>query len=432
MATKIKQQLREKFQDDISELTKPLQLLLNKWFQTWSVSEEDIISEIDDMDQSAKLLEKFYDLADKLSIKILTIEEVLELESKELVKETKLWKIELYDNTYKTNDKQFKDYIKLYFNDISKIPLLTWEEEREIARKIKKWDENAKKQLIESNLRLVISIAKRFFGSRLSFSDLIQEWNIWLIKAIEKFDPDKEFKFSTYATWWIKQSITKAIADMTKNVRIPVHLIDEINSYNKTYQLLFQKFGREPTSKEIWKELNFPIKKIKKLEEVIFGNVSLDREVWDEWRDTLADLLEDSNTLRPDQFAEKNKLRQNLEMILWMLDDREAKIIKMRYGIDWPRYTLEQVWEEFDVTRERVRQIEQKVIQKLKDHEWLQKILWIEDDVAKIEELEKMWKRKKGKRVKKVESRDYDDDDDDENVDYAYQEYLSEAEDDDF
>jgi len=431
MATKIKQQLREKFQDDISELTKPLQLLLNKWFQTWSVSEEDIISEIDDMDQSAKLLEKFYDLADKLSIKILTIEEVLELESKELVKETKLWKIELYDNTYKTNDKQFKDYIKLYFNDISKIPLLTWEEEREIARKIKKWDENAKKQLIESNLRLVISIAKRFFGSRLSFSDLIQEWNIWLIKAIEKFDPDKEFKFSTYATWWIKQSITKAIADMTKNVRIPVHLIDEINSYNKTYQLLFQKFGREPTSKEIWKELNFPIKKIKKLEEVIFGNVSLDREVWDEWRDTLADLLEDSNTLRPDQFAEKNKLRQNLEMILWMLDDREAKIIKMRYGIDWPRYTLEQVWEEFDVTRERVRQIEQKVIQKLKDHEWLQKILWIEDDVAKIEELEKMWKRKKWKRVKKVESRDYDDDDD-ENVDYAYQEYLSEAEDEDF
>jgi len=430
MATKIKQQLREKFQDDISELTKPLQLLLNKWFQTWSVSEEDIISEIDDMDQSAKLLEKFYDLADKLSIKILTIEEVLDLESKELVKETKLWKVELYDSVYRTNDKQFKDYIKLYFNDISKIPLLTWEQERDIARRIKKWDEEAKKQLIESNLRLVISIAKRFFGSRLSFSDLIQEWNIGLIKAIEKFDPDKEFKFSTYATWWIKQSITKAIADMTKNVRIPVHLIDEINSYNKTYQLLFQKFGREPTSKEIWKELNFPIKKIKKLEEVIFGNVSLDREVWDEWRDTLADMLEDSNTLRPDQFAEKNTLRKNLDMILWMLDDREAKIIKMRYWIDWPKYTLEQVWEEFDVTRERVRQIEQKVIQKLKDHEWLQKILWIEDDVAKMEELEKTWKRKKWKRVKKEENiDDYDDEDD---IDYSYQEYLSETDDDDY
>lgn len=419
---KIKQQLREKFQDDITELSKPLQILLNRGFKTWSVNEEDIITEIDDMDMSAKLMEKFYDLTEKLSIKIVTIEEILELESKELVKETKIWKVELYETIYKTNDKQFKDFIKLYFNDISKIPLLTWEQERTIARKIKKWDEDAKKKLIESNLRLVISIAKRFFGSRLSFSDLIQEGNIGLIKAIEKFDPDKEFKFSTYATWWIKQSITKAIADMTKNVRIPVHLIDEINSYNKTYQLLFQKFWREPTSKEIGKELWFPIKKIKKLEEVIFGNVSLDREVWDEGRDTLADLLEDANTLRPDQFAEKNTLRNNLDMILAMLDDRESKIIKMRYGIDGPRYTLEQVWEEFDVTRERVRQIEQKVIQKLKDHEWLQKILGIEDDIAKIEEMERLWKRKKWKRVKKVETVDED-------VESSYEKYLEEMDD---
>lgn len=420
---KIKQQLREKFQDDITELSKPLQLLLNRWFKTGTVNEEDLISEIDDMELWAKMIEKFYDLSDKLSIKIITIEEVLEKESQELVKESKIGKVELYSMVYKTNDKQFKDFIKLYFNDISKIPLLTWEQERDIARKIKKWDEEAKKKLIESNLRLVISIAKRFFGSRLSFSDLIQEWNIGLIKAIEKFDPEKEFKFSTYATWWIKQSITKAIADMTKNVRIPVHLIDEINSYNKMYQTLFQKFWREPTSKEIWKELNFPIKKIKKLEEVIFGNVSLDREVGDEWRDTLADLLEDSNTLRPDQFAEKNTLRKNLDMILAMLDDRESKIIKMRYGIDWPRYTLEQVWEEFDVTRERVRQIEQKVIQKLKDHEGLQKILGIEDDIAKIEELEKLWKRKKWRRVKKIEINDDD-------IESSYEKYLAEIEED--
>ena len=365
------------------------------------------------------------ELAEKLSIKVLTIEEILEKEAQALVEKSKLGKIELYETTHRTNDKQFKDFIKLYFNDISKIPLLTWEEERDIARKIKKWDEEAKKVLIESNLRLVISIAKKYFGSRLSFSDLIQEGNIWLIKAIEKFDPDKEFKFSTYATWWIKQSITKAIADMTKNVRIPVHLIDEINSYNKTYQLLFQKFGREPTSKEIWKELDFPMKKIKKLEEVIFWNVSLDREIGDEWRDTLADIIEDGNTLRPDQFAEKNALRHNLDTILSMLDDRESKIIKMRYGIDWPRYTLEQVWEEFDVTRERVRQIEQKVIQKLKDHEWLLKILGIEDDIAKIEEMEKMWKRKKWKRVKKIEE------DEEEEMDYSYQEYLSDFDDDD-
>ncbi len=192
--------------------------------------------------------------------------------------------------------------------------------------------------------------------------------------------------------------------------------------------MLFQKLGREPTSKEIWQKLGFPIKKIKKLEEVIFWNVSLDREVWDEWRDTLADLLEDSNTLRPDQFAEKNTLRDNLDMILSMLDDREAKIVKMRYGIDGPKYTLEQVWEEFNVTRERVRQIEQKVIQKLKEHTWLQKILGIEDDVAKL-----TWETKKKKGRKKIE-KEYDedeemwylDDDDTDDIDYDKINYLDE------
>lgn len=382
---KIKKQLWDQFEDDISELNKKLQDLLLRGLKAGEIQEEDIISEIDDMDTNIKILEKFYSLCEKLSIKIITIEEILQKEAKSSLRESKLGKMELYEKTYSTNDKQFKDFIKLYFNDISKIPLLNAEQERDIARKIKKGDERAKEILIESNLRLVISIAKRFFGSRLSFSDLIQEGNIGLIKAIEKFDPDKEFKFSTYATWWIKQSITKAIADMSKNVRIPVHLIDEMNSYNKAYQELFQKFGREPTSKEIGQKLNFPVKKIKKLEEVIFGNVSLDREVGDEGRDTLADLLEDSNTARPDQFAEKNTLRTNLDTILDMLDDRESKIIKMRYGIDGPKYTLEQVGEEFDVTRERVRQIEQKVIQKLQEHEGLQKILGIEDDVARSE-----------------------------------------------
>ena len=409
----VKKQLWDKLQDDISELNEGLQRLLETWANKWSIQEEDVISEIDDMDGNIKTLEKFYSLTEKLWIKIITIEEALEQEQEIAKKETKLWKLSLYGwKTESSVDNQYKDYIKLYFNDISRIPLLTYDEEREIARRIKKWDEEAKKKLIESNLRLVISIAKRFFGSRLTFSDLIQEWNIWLIKAIEKFDPDKEFKFSTYATWWIKQSITKAIADMSKHVRIPVHLIDEMNSYNKAYQLLFQKLWREPTSKEIWQKLGFPIKKIKKLEEVIFWNVSLDREVWDEGRDTLADLLEDSNTLRPDQIAERTALRNNLDAILWMLDDREAKIVKMRYGIDGPKFTLEQVWEEFDVTRERVRQIEQKVIQKLKEHQWLQKMLGIEDDIEKMNNDSTAWKKKRGRKPAVKEKDDeYDDDD---------------------
>ena len=417
-----KKQLRDKLQDDINELTPGLQALLETGANRGMIEEEEVISEIDDMEGNIKLLEKFYDLSEKLGIKIVTIEELLEKEQESLKKETKLWKITLYGKADHAVDNQYKDYIKLYFNDISKIPLLNYEEEKEVARKIKKWDEEAKKKLIESNLRLVISIAKRYLGSRLTFSDLIQEGNIGLIKAIEKFDPDKEFKFSTYATWWIKQSITKAIADMTRHVRIPVHLIDEINSYNKTYQLLFQKLGREPTSKEIWQKLWFPIKKIKKLEEVIFWNVSLDREVGDEGRDTLADLLEDGNTLRPDQLAERAALRNNLDSILAMLDDREAKRVKMRYGIDGPKFTLEQVGEEFDVTRERVRQIEQKVIQKLKEHQGLQKMLGIEDDIEKLNSeggKKKRWRKPAQKQKDEyLDDEDYGRDDYDDNDDF--------------
>ncbi|MDD2537305.1 MAG: sigma-70 family RNA polymerase sigma factor [Candidatus Absconditabacteria bacterium] len=415
---KVKKQIWEQYKDEILELGENLQTLLIQGAEKGSIQEEEIISEIDDMEGNIKILEKFYDLTEKLGIKIITIEEVLEVELKEIKKESKLGKIHLYGKGENpVGENQHKDFIKLYFNDISKIPLLTADEEKEVARKIKKGDEAAKQRLVESNLRLVISIAKRYFGGRLSFADLIQEGNIGLIKAIEKFDPDKEFKFSTYATWWIKQSITKAIADMSKHVRIPVHLIDEINSYNKTYQLLFQKLGREPTSKEIGQKLGFPIKKIKKLEEVIFGNVSLDREVGDEGRDTLADLLEDGNTLRPDQLAERNALRSNLDAILAMLDDREAKIVKMRYGIDGPKYTLEQVGEEFEVTRERVRQIEQKVIQKLQEHAGLQKMLGIEDDIEKLEVEEAQKKRKKKSAPKIEEKEDFFDDEDDFDID---------------
>ncbi len=391
-----KQKLRQKLHEDISDLTPELQSLLRKWMHAGHVTEDDILTQVDDLDAKLKTVEKFYELAEKLSIKIVTIEEVFEKENQALLQSTtKLGKIELYEKKYTVNDKQYHDHIKLYFNDISKIPLLNAEDEKAVAIRIKRGDENAKKKLIESNLRLVISIAKRFFGSRLSFSDLIQEGNVGLIKAIEKFDPDKDFKFSTYATRWIKQSITKAIADMTKHVRIPVHLIDEINSYNKAYQELFQKLWREPTSKEIWLKLDFNIKKIKKLEEVIFWNVSLDAEVWDDGKDSLWDLIEDKNTMRPDQFVERETVKKNLEFILDMLDEREAKIIKMRYGIDGPKYTLEQVWEEFQVTRERVRQIEQKVLQKLKEHIGLQKILWIEDDIEKLELMQKSGKYKK-------------------------------------
>ena len=412
---KIKKKLQEELQDEINELNQGLQKLLASGIEQGRVDEEDLLSAVDDLDENLKLLEKFYDLCEKLSIKIVTVEEVLEKEQETTKPEVRLGKITMYGAPGKVEapvDGMYRDFIKIYFSDVARVPLLTPDEEKEIARRVKKGDEEAKKKLIESNLRLVISIAKRFFGARLTFSDLINEGNMGLAKAIEKFDPDKEFKFSTYATWWIKQSITKAIADMAKNVKIPLHILEEIKTYNKTYQDLFEKFNREPTDKEIGEVLTRSIEKIKKLKEVIFGNISLDNAVGEEGKETLGDIIEDENTSRPDQIAERSALSENLEKILGMLDDRESKIIKMRYGIDGPKFTLEQVGEEFWVTRERIRQVEQKVLQKLKEHPELQKMLGIEDEIDKMNS--DIGKKKRGRKPKvQAQEEVYLDDEDD-------------------
>ena len=373
------------FSDIISEFDVTIQDLISRWVKDWFILEEDIILRFDNWKSSISEIENFYDLCHKLEIKIISIEE--ELDGKENIikkKESRLWKISLYWSNDVHPGTQSKDYIKLYFNDISKFPLLTAEEEKELSRKIKKWDEVAKQKFIEGNLRLVVSVAKYYFWSWLSFADLIQEWNIWLIKAIERFDPERDIKFSTYATWWIKQSITRAIADMRKSVRIPVSLIDDISLYNRTYSTLFQKLWREPTSQEIWKQSWFPIKKIKQLERVMSWNVSLDKEIWDAWRECMSDLIEDSSNLRPDQVVEQSTIQYNVDNVLDMLDDRESRIMKMRYGIWCPKYTQAQVWEEFNVSTGRIMQIEANIINKLKRNEWLLKILWIDEDIKNM------------------------------------------------
>ena len=412
---KIKKKLQEELQDEINELNQGLQKLLASGIEQGRVDEEDLLSAVDDLDENLKLLEKFYDLCEKLSIKVVTVEEVLEKEQETTKPEARLGKITMYGAPGKVEapvDGMYRDFIKIYFSDVARVPLLTPDEEKEIARRVKKGDEEAKKKLIESNLRLVISIAKRFFGARLTFSDLINEGNIGLEKAIEKFDPEREFKFSTYATRWIKQSITKAIADMAKNVKIPTYILEDNKIYNKTYQDLFEKLNREPTDQEIANELTRSIEKIKKLKEVIFGNISLDNAVGEEGKETLGDIIEDENTSRPDQIAERSALSENLEKILGMLDDRESKIIKMRYGIDGPKFTLEQVGEEFWVTRERIRQVEQKVLQKLKEHPELQKMLGIEDEIDKMNS--DIGKKKRGRKPKvQAQEEVYLDDEDD-------------------
>ena len=412
---KIKKKLQEELQDEINELNQGLQKLLASGIEQGRVDEEDLLSAVDDLDENLKLLEKFYDLCEKLSIKVVTVEEVLEKEQETTKPEARLGKITMYGAPGKVEapvDGMYRDFIKIYFSDVARVPLLSPDEEKEIARRVKKGDEEAKKKLIESNLRLVISIAKRFFWARLTFSDLINEGNIGLEKAIEKFDPEREFKFSTYATRWIKQSITKAIADMAKNVKIPTYILEDNKIYNKTYQDLFEKLNREPTDQEIANELTRSIEKIKKLKEVIFGNISLDNAVGEEGKETLGDIIEDENTSRPDQIAERSALSENLEKILGMLDDRESKIIKMRYGIDGPKFTLEQVGEEFWVTRERIRQVEQKVLQKLKEHPELQKMLGIEDEIDKMNS--DIGKKKRGRKPKvQAQEEVYLDDEDD-------------------
>ena len=408
--TKAKQTLLKQLEDDINDLPSALRKLIFKWLEKGFITEDEILANVDDLDEQVEDIEKFYDICEKLSIRVITIEEALANQKKE---EKRLGNISLFEKkesllsgTDFSEWANYKDFVKLYFHDISDIPLLTPEEEREIVRKVKAWDQQAYKKLVASNLRLVISIAKKFLGSKLSFSDLIQEWNVGLIKAIEKFDPDKEFKFSTYATWWIRQSITKAIADMTKNVRIPVHLIDEISAYNKAVQALLQKNNREPTVQEIAEYLDMPVKKVNKIKTVILWSGSLDRPIWDDGKNSIWDLIEDENTLKPDEHLEKKMLRENLDKIFDMLDDRERKIVKMRYGIDGRRYTLDEIGKEFNITRERVRQIEAKVLQKLKDHHWLRNILWIDDEIERRRylwtlESENREKRKLERRRKK-------------------------------
>ena len=374
-----KKQLRDKLQDDINELTPGLQSLLETGVNRGMIEEEEVISEIDDMEGNIKLLEKFYDLSEKLGIKIVTIEELLEKEQESLKKETKLWKITLYGKADHAVDNQYKDYIKLYFNDISKIPLLNYEEEKEVARRIKKWDEEAKKKLIESNLRLVISIAKRYLGSRLTFSDLIQEGNIGLIKAIEKFDPDKGFKFSTYATWWIRQAITRAIADQARTIRIPVHMVETINKLLRTQRRMTQELNREPTIEELAKELEMEPEKVEYVMKIKQDISSLDagvgRDGDDEGESVLGDFIEDEGTISPEESASNQLLKEQVKDLLGTLSDREQKIVRMRFGLDSGKsHTLEEVGQEFAVTRERIRQIEAKALAKLRKHKDAKKL----------------------------------------------------------
>ena len=259
------------------------------------------------------------------------------------------------------------DPVKMFLKEIGKIRLLTFEEENILAERMVNGDKEAKKQLIESNLRLVVSIAKKYIGRGMNFLDLIQEGNLGLIKAVDKFDQTKGYKFSTYATWWIRQAITRAIADQARTIRIPVHMVETINKLIKTSRHLLQTLGREPTPEEIAVELEMPVEKVRDILKVSQEPISLETPVGEEDESNLGNFIPDDDAPSPSEQAADTLLREHIEEVMQTLTPREAKVLKLRFGLEDGRMrTLEEVGREFDVTRERIRQIEAKALRKLR------------------------------------------------------------------
>jgi len=261
------------------------------------------------------------------------------------------------------------DSVRMYLSEIGRVPLIDARKEVELARRIRKGDAAAKQQLAEANLRLVVSIAKKYIGRGLSFLDLIQEGNIGLFRAVEKFDPERGFKFSTYATWWIRQAITRAIADQARTIRIPVHMVETINKLTHTQRRLVQELGREPTVEELAVEMEMDVKKVRHIQKISQDIISLESPVGSEEDSKLGDFIEDEEAINPFDATNRQLRKENVHSMLEFLTPRERKIIEMRFGLkDGIGHTLEEVGKEFGVTRERIRQIEAKVLQKMRDH----------------------------------------------------------------
>jgi RNA polymerase primary sigma factor len=284
-----------------------------------------------------------------------------------------------YSNVDEQEEEKYKEYadtssmknydnVKIYLKSIGKVPLLKSEEEKEIARRIQEGDEGAKEELIVANLRLVVAIAKKYVGRGLLFLDLIQEGNLGLVKAVEKFDYTKGFKFSTYATWWIRQAITRAIADQARTIRIPVHMVETINKLTRVQRQLVQELGREPSAEEIAEKLgNITPEKVREIQKIALDPVSLETPIGEEDDSHLGDFIEDKHAISPDEYASKELLKDEIDNVLSTLTERERKVLQLRFGlIDGRQRTLEEVGKEFNVTRERIRQIEAKALRKLK------------------------------------------------------------------
>ncbi len=315
-----------------------------------------------DMELDAGKIEKIYDFLDKHNVDVLRIseedEEDIILDDEE--------EIEPIDLTIPEGI-SIEDPVRMYLKEIGKVPLLTADEENDLAKRMEDGDDYAKKRLAEANLRLVVSIAKRYVGRGMLFLDLIQEGNLGLIKAVEKFDYRKGFKFSTYATWWIRQAITRAIADQARTIRIPVHMVETINKLTRVQRQLLQELGREPSPEEISEVMNMPVERVREIQKISQEPVSLETPIGEEEDSHLGDFIQDDNVPVPADAAAFTLLKEQLVEVLGTLTEREQKVLRLRFGLDDGRArTLEEVGKEFNVTRERIRQIEAKALRKLR------------------------------------------------------------------
>lgn len=333
------------------------------------IDQKDIFASIPETVENAEVLDQLYtELADS-NIEIITSEPNPEKFTDEWEEETLEDEEETVENVY-LDDDVADDSVRLYLREIGKIPLLSSEEELALAKRVVAGDKRAKDQMAEANMRLVVSIAKRYVGRGLDLLDLIQEGNTGLLRAVEKFDPDKGFKFSTYATWWIRQAITRAIADQARTIRIPVHMVETINKLLRTQRRLTQELNREPTNEEIAKEMDIDVDKVEHIMKIKQDISSLDASIRDDEEDSvLADFIEDEDTVSPEESATGQLLKEQVKDMLGALTEREQKILKLRFGLeDGKSHTLEEVGQEFSVTRERIRQIEAKALAKLRKH----------------------------------------------------------------
>ena len=324
----------------------------------------ELATKLDDI--NPEQIDTVFDKFEEMGVDILKddFEEEPDIEDLESIEE-----VEDLQNINLTNFEGLSvdDPVRMYLREIGKIPLLSYEEELELAQKVLDGDEEAKKKLSESNLRLVVSIAKKYVGRGMLFLDLIQEGNMGLIKAVEKFDYTKGYKFSTYATWWIRQAITRAIADQARTIRIPVHMVETINKLIRTSRLLLQRLGREPSPEEIAQELEMCVEKVMEIQKIAQDPVSLETPIGEEDDSHLGDFIQDDDSPAPQDAAAYTMLKEQLEEVMNTLTPREAKVLKLRFGLeDGKARTLEEVGKEFDVTRERIRQIEAKALRKLR------------------------------------------------------------------